>query len=117
MLCDRILGNLSDPGGARWLAKRPDPIDVLWHECASRAMRKTSRAGRSFRILLQLGVTLRHGDILAEDATSIAAVHVVPAEVLVARPRNMREMAAVALEIGNLHAPAQASGDELLVIP
>jgi urease accessory protein UreE len=76
-----------------------------------------TRGGRPVRILLPLGAGLRHGDVLADDGACLVVVHVEPADVLVVRPRTPAELARVALEIGNLHAPVAVDGDELLVIP
>ena len=118
MLCDRVLRNLHDAGLLAPAQRSPDLIDVHWHEAGLRALRKTTRGGVPLRILLPLGVALRHGDVLFEDATSLVAVEIIPTEVLVIRPRTPAEMANLALEVGNLHAPAQATeAGELLVIP
>lgn len=118
MLSDRILGNVNDdPPTGPWSGRRQDVVDVRWHECGRRALRKTTRGGRPLRILLPLGVGLRHGDVLADLGDGIAVVHVEPAEVLVVRPRDPAELARVALEIGNLHAPVAVEGGDLIVIP
>lgn len=113
MLCDRILGNIRDRS-----ADAPiDWIDLQWSDCIKRALRKLSRAGRDVTILLAPGVGMNDGDILWEDPLVRLVVHVVPCEVLVISPASLEEMGRMALELGNLHAPTQVSGDQILTIP
>ncbi len=113
MLCERILGNLDlEPAPSAAI----DWLDLSWFDCAQRALRRQSRAGTSIRILLGIGQHLRHGDILARDASGIIAVNLIPADVLVARPRSLREMGQLAVEFGNLHQPVQITADELIVL-
>ena len=45
------------------------------------------------------------GDVLYEDELSIIAIHILPCEVIVIKPRNAYEIAAVCYEIGNRHVP------------
>src|SRR4051794_13863931 len=118
MMSDRILGNIYDTSPtAGWAGRRHDLVDVRWHECNRRALRKTTRGGRPVRILLPLGGGFRHGDVLADFGDDVAVVHVEPTDVLVVRPRGTAELTRVALEIGNLHAPVAVDGGDLLVIP
>ena len=60
MLIESPQGNiLTDPAG-----EPIDWLDLSWQECRQRALRKRTRGGRDVRLLLRLGVMLRHGDIL-----------------------------------------------------
>ncbi|HEX8913408.1 MAG TPA: hypothetical protein VF796_13690 [Humisphaera sp.] len=117
MLCDRVLGRWpGDPDGADLVQDpRLDLLDLDWDECHRRALAKSTRRGRPVRLLLRLGTTLRHGDVVADAADCLLVVRVEPAEVLVARPASAREAAAVALEWGNLHVPVQILDDGSLV--
>jgi urease accessory protein len=118
MWCDSILGNLEDVAAqSRWRTKKIDWVDVQWHECGQRALNTSSRAGNVVRVLLPLGITLNHADVLIESTDHVVAVNIVPIEVLIVRPRNPLEMGLLALEIGNLHAPAQVVGDEMWIMP
>lgn len=115
MLVDRVIRNLADAAGDD--ASRIDWLDLQWHECDRRALQRVSRGGVTIRIVMGAGVRLRQGDVLAESESSIVAVHALPTTVCVARPRSLHEMGLLALELGNLHAPVQLIGLELLVIP
>ena len=80
-------------------------------------MRKRSRAGRAVGVLLPLGATLGHGNVLAEEPDVLVVVNLIECEVIVTQPRDAREMAVLALELGNLHVPVEISGDALLTLP
>jgi len=114
MLCERVLGNLDlEPAPD----SRVDWLDLTWFDCAQRALSRRTRGGSSIRILLGIGQHLRHGDVLVRDPSgNTIAVNLLPADVLVARPRTMQEMGQLALEFGNLHQPVQITADELIVL-
>jgi urease accessory protein UreE len=120
MLFDLHLGNAAhldlDPGGLTEI------VDIPWHECAGRALRKTTRAGHAVGILIPLGVSLRDGDVLAREVEGgrrdILLVHVPPCDVWLISPANAHQLAQIALELGNLHVPVEVTATgELVVIP
>jgi urease accessory protein UreE len=51
-----------------------------------------------------------------EDEVQSIAIHVVPCELIVAKITDSRKLALLALEIGNLHLPAQVEKDEIAFI-
>jgi urease accessory protein len=119
VLIERVLGNVFDaPGGAS--ASVGDVLPLSWETCLRRACGLGRRGGRDVRALLPPGVRVRHGDVLlrSPDGAALLAVEVEPCELLLARPPSAAEMATLAYELGNLHAPVQILGDrELLTIP
>ncbi|HEX4796025.1 MAG TPA: urease accessory protein UreE [Humisphaera sp.] len=105
MFCDRIVTRTIDDDAPR---EADDYLDVEWWELDRRALRKTTRGGKSIRILLPLGSIIHHGDLLSDgEASVLIQACVIPCEVLIIRPRDSVEMGLLALEIGNLHIPAQ----------
>ena len=106
MLCDRIV---APPANSADSWNPPDDyVDLEWWELHQRALRKSTRCGSELRILLPLGALLHDGDRLSDPQASIQIqVCVVPRELLIIRPRDCSEMGLLALEIGNLHIPAQ----------
>lgn len=116
--CDGANSNASDRDVAH--AFEIDWLDLTWAECGRRAARKTSRGGRAIRLLLGLGITLRHGDILwqADDGSTVIAINVLPCELIVARPKDARESTCLAYEIGNLHSPMEIhrKGSEIEIV-
>lgn len=116
MLVEAPVGHLDDstidPSTIDW-------CDFNWAECFQRALRRRSRHGREFRLLLKIGVMLRHGDVLIAESPAGPAVvvNVLPCELLVARPRESAELAAAAFKLGDLHMPVQLDGDRIITIP
>ena len=117
MLCDRILGNVASADPARFAGKEHDVLDVTWRDCARRAVRGRTRGGSAVGVLLPLGTTLRHGDVLVEDDHRIVSVNLLPCEVWVANCADAASLANAALELGNLHVPVEATADGQLVTP
>lgn len=95
---------------ARYAAKSRDEVELTWRDCARRAVRARSRGGTAVGILLPLGESVRHGDVVYEDDSAIIVVTVAPCEVVVAEFADPISLAKAALELGNLHVPVEASG-------
>src|SRR5215217_1642800 len=119
MLFDRVVGNIESNATGSLVGRAWDVLDLTWRECARRAVRGRSRAGRDVGILLPPGVTLRHGDALAAGAAGdVLVISVIPCDVGVAEFSDPSLMAAAALELGNLHVPAEVgSASSLLMLP
>ena len=119
MWCERIIRNCGDPSSPRWAdqwaGRLVDWVDIEWTDCG-RVLKKQTRSGQPVRVLLPPGQMLRHGDVIYEDAHQAIVIHVVPCEVIVAKPENARTLALLALELGNLHMPAQIERDEIAFI-
>ena len=106
MLCDRIVTPGAN-GADSWNAP-DDYVDLEWWELHQRALRKSTRCGSEIRILLPLGALLHNGDRISDAQGKVQIqVCVVPQELIIIRPRDASEMGLLALEIGNLHIPAQ----------
>jgi urease accessory protein UreE len=114
MLVESATANIYDPNSPPIL-EEIDWLDLTWLECRNRAGRKRTRSGREIRILLRLREFLQNGDVLGRwvDGPTIV-VNLLPAEVIIATPRNPTEMVHLALELGNLHVPVQISAEQLI---
>lgn len=110
MLVESPLGNLLD--GSIASPKELDWLDLSWSEADQRAMKKRTRAGTEVRILLRLGLRLRHGDLITDGI----AINVLPCDLLVAYPRTSSEWAKASFELGNLHVPIQVLPDRLITL-
>lgn len=117
MLCDRVLGNIASADPALFAGKEHDVLDVTWRDCARRAVRGRTRSGLALGVLLPLGTTLRHGDVLFEDDRRVVTVNLLPCEVWVADFSDATSLANAALELGNLHLPVEVTADGQLVTP
>lgn len=115
MLIEQTLGNVL----TRAAAEPIDWLDLSWSDCLQRAVRRQTRGGVMVRVLLPLGESLKHGDILIHGIpgeSETIAVNVLPCPVLVATPRTPRQWAELCYELGNLHAPVQIDSDRLITL-
>ena len=105
MLCERILGNLSEE---KYSGLRVDYVDVEWHEAFSRLHRKTSAEGEDVGIRLDNAVLsrgLNQDDVLYADDEKVIAVNIPPCEAIraVVRQDHPRQIAKLCYEVGNTH--------------
>jgi urease accessory protein UreE len=118
LLCDRVLANLDMPEAAlRFAGKARDEVEFGWYDLTRRAIRAPSASGRSIGILLPLGVTLRHGDVVHEDDASFVVVVHRPTEVWRVHAGSAVSLATIALELGNLHVAVEVSEQGELYTP
>jgi len=112
MLCDRIVQVADSP-----TLDIDDVVDLNWWDLQRRALRITTRAGLSIRVLLPLGVSLFEGAILTnESGTTRINVQLRECEVFTIFPRTQCELANLALELGNLHCPSQFAEGSIRVV-
>ena len=112
LLCERILAvmpNLceDDP--------KVDWVDIMWNDLDKRAIGRTSRGGRTIRIILRANQTLEHGAVLARVRSSQIVVNVPSCETVIVAPKSAAKLAECAYVIGNLHIPAQIEAGKLIV--
>jgi urease accessory protein UreE len=118
ILCDGVLGNVSSLPAARFVGKSADLLSLTWLECTRRASRQKTAGGRQVAVLLPIGSTLSHGDVLYEDEGCYIVVEVRPCELWVVTTLDRAGLARVAVELGNLHVPVEVtSSGELLTPP
>ncbi len=117
MLCEEVLGNLSDEEWAGLVAgdATVDYVDVDWHEAFKKLHRKTSAGGREVGVRLGdwvLSRGLSDGDVLGvEEGTdggeAIVAVRLLPTKCMVIHvdAGHALMLARVGWEVGNTHTP------------
>jgi urease accessory protein len=112
MICQAILGNLYDGSFVARVAI--DEVELHWHECRRRSLRKRSRAGRDVGVLMAAGTVLRHGDVLHADASVTLAVSVRPCALLAIAIESPARAAALAYALGEQHKPMEIRTAEIL---
>ena len=113
MLIQQKQGNLKDFD----THQRPvDWLDLEWFEMNKRILTRTTRGDTLLNLkFLRENPQYTEGDVLFENELSIIAIHILPCEVIVIKPRNAYEIAAVCYEIGNRHVPLFMDEPNLLV--
>ena len=84
---------------------KADFLDLEWHEVSKTTMRRKTRNGVEIAIRKKNRKPLENGDLLHVDKEFYIELHIKPCDIIVIRPRTMREMGMVCFEIGNQHLP------------
>lgn len=113
MWCERVIRTLENVPNADAGGRTIDFVDLTWEECG-RVVKKQTRGGDTVRVVLPPGQQLRHNAVIFEDAARLIVVNVMPCEIIVAKVPSPRDMALLALELGNLHWPTQIAEGQLL---
>ncbi len=107
MWCDKIIRNIAAPSNDSD-GREFDYLELEWSECRN-VVKKLTTAGELICIFLPPTQQLRHGDVIYEDAARIVVVHVLPCAIVVAEVPKAYQLAVLAMEMGNLHLPAEVS--------
>lgn len=105
MICEKILGNLSEE---KFAGLSVDYVDILWHEAFNRLHRKTSRQGADIGIRMDHEILkrgLRQDDVLYADGEKAVAVNIPACEAIraVVDENHPRQVAKLCYEVGNTH--------------
>jgi urease accessory protein len=89
-----------------------DSVSLTWEERQKSRQKIRTAHGQEVALALPTGTRLQAGDVLPTTGGCIE-IHLAPEEVLLIRPRNLRETAFVAYQIGNRHLPLDITEDGL----
>ncbi len=113
MLIQQKIGNLIDFDAHK---RSVDWLDLEWFEMNKRILTRSTRAGTLLNLkFLGENPQYTEGDVLFENELSIIAIHILPCEVIVIKPRNVHEIASACYEIGNRHLPLFMDDTDFLV--
>lgn len=118
MLCENILGTLSDE---KFKNLKVDYVDIEWHEAFKKLHKKKTQEGRDIGISLGneiLTKGLNQDDVLGVDGDTVIAVNIPPCEALVMTVDSDPMIAKLCYEIGNKHATLfRGEGDYQFITP
>ncbi len=98
------------------LERKIDYLVLEWFETNKRILHKKTIGGKDISMkFLQDNPQFTIGDIVFADDTSIVVIDIREVEVIVVKPLDMQEMAAICYEIGNKHLPLFYQEEEILV--
>lgn len=105
MLCEQILGKLSDMDTT---GKTIETVDIEWHEAFKKIHRKMTSGGKEIGIRLDDSVLsrgLRQDDVIYQDDSTVVAVNIPPCDAIRAKVRedHPRQIAKLCYEVGNTH--------------
>ena len=105
MLCEKVLGKLSDP---QFAGLRTDYVDIEWHDAFSRLHRLTSAEGEDVAVRMDNDVLkkgLNQDDVLYADDQKVIAVNIPECEAIraVVREDHPGQIAKLCYEVGNTH--------------
>lgn len=112
MLIKEIIGNIYQDDLPD---KHIEKILIENQDLAKRLHRVMSDHQNEYFIKLPVGKQLHIGDIIFETAENRVIIDVSSEDLLVIRPKTIREMGEIAHSLGNRHLPAQFDGDTMLL--
>ena len=106
MLCEKVLGKLSDE---KFKDLKVDYVDIDWYDAFKKLHKKVSVEGREVGIRLDNDILtkgLNQDDVLGVDGDTVVAVNIPPCDVIVAKvaENHPHIVPKVCYEIGNRHA-------------
>lgn len=114
MLCENILGKVTDP---QFRGLEVDYVDIEWHEAFTRLHRLVSKAGRDVGIRMDhdvLKTGMNQDDVIFADSEKVIAVNIPVCEAIRAEVRRDHPtmIAKLCYEVGNTHTSMFRGEDE-----
>ncbi|MWV45797.1 urease accessory protein UreE [Paenibacillus sp. HJL G12] len=115
MIIEKVLTNIESLGKDEVGKRHIEKIYMESADLVKRIQRVKTDHGKEIGIRLTDPRDLVAGDILFMDDKNIIMVDVLSDDLIVIRPRSLKEMGTIAHQLGNRHLPAQFEEDEMLV--
>ncbi|GIO61988.1 urease accessory protein UreE [Paenibacillus cellulositrophicus] len=115
MIIEQIVGNLDRLEPEEIKKRHTEKVYLESSDLVKRIQRVKTDHGKEIGIRLKDPRDLVAGDILYMDDTNMIVIDVLSDDLIVIRPRSLKEMGTIAHQLGNRHLPAQFEGDEMLV--
>ena len=105
MIIEEIQGNIANLSQDE-KQKHVEKVYLENSDLVKRIQRVKTDHGNEIGIRLKQPIDLQYGDILYQDDTNMIIVDVNSEDLLVIKPRNLKEMGDIAHQLGNRHLPA-----------
>ena len=109
IVVEELIGKLAEDE-----PRRVERVALGWEDRLRSRQRVKSDAGTEFGIALPTGQALAEGDVLFEDGERVVAVSTIPEDVLVLYANSAEELARIAYQVGNRHAPVAVEKERVL---
>lgn len=114
MIIEEIQGNIANLSQDE-KQKHVEKVYLENSDLVKRIQRVKTDHGNEIGIRLKQPIDLQYGDILYQDDTNMIIVDVNSENLLVIKPRSLKEMGDIAHQLGNRHLPAQFTETEMLI--
>ena len=104
MIIEEIQGNIANLSPEE-KQKHVEKVYLENSDLVKRIQRVTTDHGNEIGIRLKQPIDLQYGDILFQDDKNMIIVDVNSEDLLVIKPRNLKEMGDIAHQLGNRHLP------------
>ncbi len=94
--------------------RRVERVALGWEDRLRSRQRVRSDGGTELGIALPTGQALGEGDILFEDDERVVAVSTIPEDILALYADSAEELARIAYQVGNRHAPVAVEEGRVL---
>lgn len=115
LIIEQIVGNLDRLEPEEIKKRHTEKVYLESSDLVKRIQRVKTDHGKEIGIRLKDPRDLVAGDILYMDDTNMIVIDVLSDDLIIIRPRSLKEMGTIAHQLGNRHLPAQFEGDEMLV--
>ncbi|MFC7393995.1 urease accessory protein UreE [Scopulibacillus cellulosilyticus] len=115
MIIEKVITNINDMESEELKKRHIEKVYLESGHLVKRIQRLKTDHNREIGIRLRDPKDLMAGDVLYMDDKNMIIVDVMPDDLLIIRPRSLKEMGTIAHQLGNRHLPAQFEDNEMLV--
>lgn len=115
MIVEKIVTNIYEMGKGELEKRHIEKVYLESAHLVKRIQRVTTDHGKEIGIRLKDPRDLVAGDVLYMDDKNLIVIDVMADDLLIIRPRSIKEMGTIAHQLGNRHLPAQFEDNEMLV--
>ena len=115
MIIEKVVTNIENLSKEEIEKHHIEKVYLESSDLVKRIQRVKTDHGKEIGIRLKEQRDLIAGDILFMDDKNIIMIDVTSDDLIVIRPRNLKEMGTIAHNLGNRHLPAQFEDEEMLV--
>ncbi|MBY0120395.1 urease accessory protein UreE [Bacillus sp. S/N-304-OC-R1] len=115
MIVENIITNIEELEKEEIIKRHIEKVYMESANLVKRIQLVTTDHGKEIGIRLKQPRDLAAGDVLFMDEKNIIVVDVISDDLLVIKPRSLKEMGTIAHQLGNRHLPAQFEENEMLV--
>lgn len=115
LIVEQIITNIENMEKQELERRHIERVYLESAHLVKRIQRVKTDHGKEIGIRLNVSRDLVAGDVLYMDDKNLIVIDVLSDDLLVIRPRSLKEMGTIAHQLGNRHLPAQFEDNDMLV--